>query len=188
MQTFFIPKKIKYDGSQLAPLYSYLNHKILGDSIISWIGACDVSFANMKDGEDLISLSPIRGQLMLHFIIEIFDQNLFSGVSCQRLFASIVKDYLNRKAAKALGANFLLRDGDDIFLKNRKLSISIASCSAVSTQVHFAMNISNKGTPVPTLSLEDLNLSPKEVATEVMQLWSKEYQSIRVATQKVKPL
>ena len=188
MQTSFISRKFSYDGSQLRPLYAYLEHKILGNSIISWVGPCDISFDNMKDGEDLLDESPIRGSLMLHFIVEIFQKDLFTGVLCQRLFASIVQQYLQSKASKVLKSDLLLRDGDDIFWGDKKLSISIASCSAVSTQIHFAMNISTKGTPVKTTSLEELKLDPKKVAEDLMDLWKKEFISIHAATQKVKPL
>ena len=188
MKTYFIPAEMPYDGSQLQPLYAYLYHKVLGDSIISWIGACDIPFENMIDGEDLVELSAIKGSRMLHFIIEIFHTSLFVGVTSQRLFASIARDYLQGSAGKALQQDDLIRQGDDIFWKDKKLSISIASRSAVSTQIHFAMNISTAGTPVKTTSLDELNLQAKSVAQDLMNLWQKEFTSIEIATKKVRPL
>ncbi len=188
MKTYFIPQEMPYDGSQLQPLFAYLNYKILGDSIISWIGSCDISFENMIDGEDLVEQSAIKGSLMLHFIIEIFHTSLFAGVTSQRLFASIARDYLQTKAKKSLAEENLHRDGDDIFWNDKKLSISIASMSAVSTQIHFAMNISTLGTPVKTTSLEELNLDAKIVAKDLMNLWVQEFSSIQIATKKVRPL
>ncbi len=188
MQTSFINKKFAYDGSQLQPLFAYLKHHVLGDSIISWVGPCDISFENMKDGEDLLEKSPIRGSLMLHFIIEIFQRDLLTGVLCQRLFAGIVLAYLQNKASKVLKGELLKRSGDDIYWGDKKLSISIAGCSSVSTQIHFAMNISTKGTPVKTSSLEELNLEPKKVAEDLMKLWKEEFLSMQTATRKVKPL
>lgn len=188
MQTHYISKKITYDGSQLKPLYAYLNHGVLGNSVVAWTGPCHVSFENMKDGEDLIAKSPIKGSNMLHFIIETFGHDLFGAVVCQRLFASIVHDYLEKVAKKVLKGDLLTRNGDDIYWKDKKLSISIASCSAVSTQIHFAMNISTKGTPVKTTSLEELGLEPKKVAQDIMGLWKTEFISVHMATQKVIPL
>lgn len=188
MKTYFIPQEMAYDGSQLQPLYAYLNHKVLGDSILSWIGACDISFENMIDGEDLIEQSPIKGSRMLHFIIEIFHTSLFVGVTAQRLFASIARDYLQAQAGSALGREHLIRDGDDIYWNDKKLSISIASRSAVSTQIHFAMNISTLGTPVKTTSLEELHLEAPKVAQDLMNLWQKEFGQIEIATKKVRPL
>jgi hypothetical protein len=188
MQTHFIEKKFPYDGTQLRSLFAYLDHGILGPSIISWVGPCSISFDHMVDGEDLLAKAVIEGDEMLHFIIEIFDRDLFSGVALQRLFASICKDYLNPQAMLAFSDKGLTRAGDDIYFNDRKLSISIATKSPVSTMVHFAMNVTNKGTPVKTLSFEDLKIDARKVAEDVMALFRSEYVSIVTATQKVRPV
>ena len=188
MQSHYIEKKFAYDGTQLRSLYAYLDHGILGPSIISWQGPCSISFDHMVDGEDLLAKAVIQGDEMLHFIIEVFDRDLFSGVLLQRLFASITRDYLQANARTVLGGDHLHRDGDDIYLGDRKLSISIATKSPVSVMVHFAMNVTNQGTPVKTLSLQDLKLEPRRVAEDLMTLFRKEFISIATATQKVRPV
>jgi Uncharacterized conserved protein len=188
MQTHFIEKKMTYDGSQLRSLFAYLDHGVLGPSIIAWTGACNIPFAHMVDGEDLLARAVIEGNEMLHFIIEVFDRDLFAGVALQRLFASITRDYLGEKSLPVLGDKYLRRDGDDIYLDDRKLSISIATKSPVSTMVHFAMNITNEGTPVKTLSLGDLKLDPRRTAEDLMTLFRKEFLEIVDATQKVRPV
>lgn len=121
MQSLFVEDKENYDGSQLRSLYAYLKYGILGNSIISWMGPCHVSFEHMVDGEDLLAESPIEGAEMLHFIIEIFDRDLFSGVVVQRLLASIIRDYLQEAAHQVLGKGTLERDGDDIFGARKSL-------------------------------------------------------------------
>lgn len=188
METYFIEKKFPYDGSQLRSLYAYLEHGILGPSVVSWVGPCDIPFTHMVDGEDLLAKAVIQGDEMLHFIVEVFDRDLFTGVSLQRLFAAIAKDHLQGAGGGLLTGKQLRRDGDDIYLENKKLSISIASKSPVSVMIHFAMNVTNKGTPVETLCLQDLKLDPQAVAEDLMALFHQEYQSILSATQKVKPL
>ncbi len=188
MQSLFIKDKFTYDGAQLRSLFAYLTYGILGNSIISWIGPCKVSFEHMVDGEDLLAKSPIEGAEMLHFIIEIFDRDLFSGVTLQRLFSSMVRDYLQTEAHAVLGKHALERDGDDIFWGEKKLNISVAAKSPVSTMIHLAMNCTNRGTPVETCALEDLKLSPEIVAYDVMLKFQKEFESILKATQKVRPL
>ena len=95
-KTFWIPKKIKYTGEQLSSLFAYLNYGVLGPSAVAFIGPCDISFANMKDGEDLREKAVIAGHEMLHFIFEIFDERLITGVFLQRLFAAIIKDLLEK--------------------------------------------------------------------------------------------
>ncbi|MCX7978711.1 MAG: DUF366 family protein [Bdellovibrionaceae bacterium] len=187
MQALFLEKEFTYDGRQLHSLWGYFQHRISGDSIISWIGPCQIPFSHMVDGEDLLARSEIRGDRMLHFVIEIFDRNLFSAVALQRLLAAIVKDELEKISPKLNNKRFI-RKGDDLFLEEKKLSISIASSSPVSEMIHFALNVSNQGTPVPTLSLEDLEVEPRALAEKVMQLFCSEYLSIVAATRKVRPL
>ena len=72
MRYKFIDSKDRYDGSQLRSLFGYLDHGILGDSIICWQGPCAIPFDKMVDGEDLLEKSKIEGSMMLHFIIEKF--------------------------------------------------------------------------------------------------------------------
>ncbi|KYG63662.1 hypothetical protein AZI86_12595 [Bdellovibrio bacteriovorus] len=188
MLSQFIEKKMTYDGTQLRSLFAYLDHGLLGPSVVAFRGPCNISFDHMVDGEDLLAQAVIAGDDMLHFIIEVFDRDLFSGVALQRLFASICRDYLNPQALRALGEPGLVRDGDDIYYSDRKLSISIATKSPVSTMVHFAMNVTNKGTPVKTLSLEDIGVKPEIAAEDIMKLFKAEYLSIMAATQKVRPV
>jgi hypothetical protein len=191
MKTKFISKKINYDGAQLKPLYAYVNHGVHGDSIVSFIGSCHVGFSEMVDAEDLVANAEIKSDQMLHFIIEMFNQNLMTAVSLQRLIVSISQNILNSNSI-VLKNKKLRRSGDDLYLdqgkKSLKLSISIASISPVSSMIHFALNTTNEGTPVPTCSLLDLKINPKEFAMQVMDEFSKEYISIIEATQKVRPL
>lgn len=188
MKSLFIEKNFKYDGSQLRPLFAYENYKILGDSIVSWIGPCNITLDHMVDLEDKIENAQICGDEMLHFIIEIFGSDLTAAVSLQRLFASMVKDLIQSEISHEFK---LQRQGDDIYWLNqgpKKLSISIASRSSVSSMIHFALNIVNEGTPVPTACLKDFGLDGKLLANKMMTLFMKEYESIQIATQKVIPL
>lgn len=182
MKYLFIENEINYDGSQLKPLYSYIHHKVHGNSIVSFQGNCDVSLENMVDAEDFVVSAKIQSNKMLHFIIEIFGQNLTATVALQRLLVSMAQNILLEKGAK------LTRSGDDLYLDDKKLSVSIASCSAVSSMIHLGLNISNEGTPVKTCSLKDFTIDAKAFGQELIQKFSEEYISIVEATQKVKPL
>ncbi len=187
MTTKWLNESIHYDGTQLKPLFAYLKYGILGDSIVSWKGSCEVSFEFMVDGEDFIAGSSIAGSKMVHFIVEVFDRELATGVLLQRVFASIVKDLL-MELSPNFGDQILVRDGDDLYWGDRKLSISVASQSAVSTMVHFAVNVSNQGTPVKTCSLEDLGVDSEEFAGAAMDALALEWTSVLKATRKVRPL
>lgn len=184
-------KQSRYDGTQLRSLYAYLEHGVLGDSVVAWIGPCDVGFEHMVDGEDLRELAAIRGSKMLHLIIEKFEARLPEMVAIQRLTSSIAKDLL--ESLKTANGT-IRRDGDDLYLKfdsktgaeEGKLSISIATVSPVSGLIHFAINVSNEGTPVKTASLEDLGVDAKTFARELLTKFVSEMNSISAAARKVK--
>lgn len=182
MKSKFIKKKIKYNGSALKPLYAYIHHQLPGDSIVSFIGPCDVALTHMIDAEDFVEDAEIKAECMLHFIVEMFGQNLMTAVSQQRLLVSIVQNLLFEHGHR------LSRKGDDLYLKTKKLSVSIASASVISSQIHLGLNVENTGTPVPTCALTDFNLDPVKFSQNVMERFSAEYISIVEATQKVRPL
>lgn len=188
MKTYFSDGEIHYDGSQLKSLFGYLHFGVLGDSAVSWVGSCNIPFDKMVDGEDLLSRSEIRGDRMVHFIVEKFDIDLFAAVSLQRLLASLAIDLLREISPNNEIAQKLQRDGDDIFYDKQKLSISIATKSPVSALIHFAVNVVNTGTPVSTLSLQDLAVDPTDFAKRLLGRFSREAESILMATRKVIPV
>ena len=182
MKTKFIKTRLDYDGSQLKPLFSYIHHQVHGDSIVSFAGACDVTFEHMVDAEDLVVMAKIKSDNMLHFIVELFGQNLMTAVSLQRLLVTIVQQVLLKRGHR------LERSGDDLYFNKKKFSVSIASVSAVSAMIHLGLNIENQGTPVPTCALSDFGIEFESFANETLGAFSSEYLSIVEATQKVRPL
>ncbi|MFH1226574.1 MAG: DUF366 family protein [Planctomycetota bacterium] len=189
MITSFIPKQIKYDGRQIQSLWAYKTFGIQGDSIVSFIGPCNIPFANMVDQEDRLARSKIYSRLMLHFIVEHFDTDLDKAILRQRLLSVIVKDVLG-SAYKIRG---IRRDGDDLYDpdshhrgKLAKLSISIATASPVSTKIHFGINIKSKGAPVLAKGLDDYGIkSVKSFALSVMEQYCAEMASVNKARTKV---
>jgi len=186
MQSKYIDASIKYDGSQLRSLYAYLEHQVLGDSIISWQGPCDVALDHMVDGEDVLQNSEIKAKNMLHFIVEIFEVKLLSAVCLQRLLAEIIISYVQKNSKVKELSQKLIRCGDDIYCDDKKMNISIATVSPSSCLIHFAVNIDGEGAPVKTLSLNELKIEPKPFANDIMKIFVAEFQHIKKATQKVK--
>jgi hypothetical protein len=183
MKTKFLKNEFLYDGSQMKPLDNYLKYDLFGDSCIAWVGPCQISFEKMLDGEDLIEKCEIRGSKMLHFVFEIFQRELVSAVFLQRLFASLVQSYVYENSKV-----FLKREGDDLYWEDKKFSISIAAPTINSNMVHFAVNVVNLGTPVKTLSCEDLKIKPEVMAEVLLKQISHEYQSILNASFKVRSI
>lgn len=189
MKTLILDKEFSYDGSQLRPLFNYLEHGLLGDSILVGIGPCKVDLGHMIDGEDLREGATIAGGKMLHCLIEVFDRDLFSGVCLQRLLAALAQARILSTPSAKLGSKPLTRSGDDLYWDGRKLSISIATRSANSVLVHFAMNVSNTGTPVPTCALEqDFSIPALEFGRQLAADFVAEYESILMASRKARPV
>ncbi len=186
MKTSWLVDQFIYDGTQLRPLFCYLQHGLLGNACVAWRGPCDVSFEHMVDGEDLLQKSQIAGSDMVHFVAEIFDLNLLGGVALQRLLTGIVRESL--VALNPTQGLKILRDGDDLYWDGRKLSISVAAKATNSVLIHFAINFSTNGTPVPTAGLQELNILPEDLAKLVLNKFSAEFISIQEASWKVKPV
>ncbi len=182
MKTLFIDDEVKYIGSQLAPHWIYKNYKIQGDCIVAFIGECDVNLVEMVDIEDVINNEPIYSKLMLSFITEQFNIDLVEGVFRQRLLISCIKEELESLGYK------ILRNGDDLFFENKKLSVSIATKSLTSVLIHTGVNILSEGAPIPVSGLKsELGIdNVKEFAKNVMKRYSEEIDDIILATTKVR--
>lgn len=177
MEYRFLDTTLDYTGKELRPHFIYTNFGILGDAVISFIGRADVRDA-MVDLADIKNNEFIYSPLMLHFIIEHFGMGLREAVVRQRLFIAIIKDYLPRG---------VIREGDDLFFDDRKLSVSIATVSPVSALIHVGLNIKSDGVPVKASDLKELKVSPKNLALKVMAQYKKEVKGIELACCKVIP-
>ncbi len=180
----FIDQTITYDGTQLASLWAFRNYGLQGDSVISFRGPCRVFLTEMVDLEDVRNNAPIYSTDMLHFIIEHFDLDLEKTIVRQRLLMAVIKDTVQQSTGAVL-----CRCGDDLFLSERKLSVSIATLTPVSTMIHAGLNISSKDVPVPAVGLKELGLDNVKVAQlgrTVCSLYAKEFEEIRMARCKVR--
>lgn len=182
MKTLFIDNEIKYIGSQLAPHWIYKNFKIQGDAIVAFCGECEVKLTEMVDIEDVINNEPIYSKYMLSFITEQFNIELVEGVLRQRLLMTTIKEVLESRGFK------VKRDGDDLFVNDKKLSVSIATKSLTSVLIHTGINILSDGAPIAVSGLEsDLGIKDiKEFALEVMKRYSDEIDDIILASTKVR--
>ena len=182
MHTKLIDTEIKYIGSQLAPHWIYKNLKLQGDAIVAFIGECEVALTEMVDIEDVINNEPIYSKSMLSFITEQFNVNLVEGVFRQRLLICIIKELLEARGI------FVVRNGDDLMIDGRKLSVSIATKSTTSILIHTGLNILSEGAPVKASGLtSELGIVDiKEFALEVMKRYSEELEDINLASTKVR--
>ena len=153
----------EYDGSQINPSWAFQEFGIYGSSIVTWIGPVNITPDNLKDFAD-VGLE-IKSNYMVNFICEFYDQqptNMRVAYLRQRLLVMIFREILTEKGIATR------REGDDIFVDGRKLSISIASVSLSSAKIHFALNLEDKGTPddVDTIGLYDIKVDGQQVFNE----------------------
>ena len=184
MNIYFIDKETKYHGYELAPHWIYKNYKLKGDSIVAFIGECEVNLGEMVDIEDVINNEPIFSDKMLSIIEENFHSTLTEAVFRQRLLAGILRDMILEEYPKAN----VKRDGDDIYLNGKKLTVSIATKSMTSTLIHFGINIDPSHAPINAAGLQtDLGMTNiKDFALKLLKRYNEEVVDIDFATSKVR--
>ncbi|MGD9580596.1 MAG: DUF366 family protein, partial [Vampirovibrionia bacterium] len=123
---------------------------------------------------------------MLSFIIEHFGASLHEVVINQRLFMCIIQDALNNY----LKSVSIVRDGDDLYYQEGKLSVSIATVSVVSGLIHVGINIDSTDAPVNAsgllseMKMDNIN----DFAIQLLKSYTIEQQQIKNATYKVRPV
>ena len=189
MKTHIIEGPLTYDGTQLASHWIYKNTGVMGDAAVAFRGGCDVKIDSMVDLADVLDNKSIFSHEMLHFIAEFFEDDLSKVIAWQRLFICIIKEVIEELNPGAK----ILRKGDDLFIKDesgglRKLTVSIATKSAVSCLMHTGVNIRSDGTPVPAAGLNDLGIDPLDAAGLILDNFAGESESMKKARSKVRPV
>jgi hypothetical protein len=176
MNSIILQHPIKYDGSQIRPLWAY-SIGIKGDSIVIFHGPMDVTFDNMKDLEDEKAGKTIKGDDLIHFIVERFDSpaSMRLAYYMQRLLIVCVRDVLGKHGIKTT------RNGDDLFVDDNKLTVSIASAGVASEKIHCGINITTQGTPddVRTAALLEMGIKDwKTLSKEIADTFIREIEDI----------
>ena len=171
---------ITYDGTQLSPHWIYRTFDLLGDSLVSFIGPAHVSIDHMVDLEDVIKNAPIYSPRMLHFLGEWFMDSLDEAILLQHLLTATLYGRLWEREI-----THLHRRGNDIYYKERKLTVSIATKSLTSCLIHTGINIETHGTPVPTSGLAEMGIDPIKFGNEILEIFHSDYQGWKRARAKV---
>jgi hypothetical protein len=154
MKAHVAGEPITYTGEQLRSLWIYRTFGIEGDAMVWFVGPCDVAGERLVDQVDAVAHDVIKAKRMLHFIVEHFDGDLKHAILRQRLLVCLAREVL----AGEIGS--LRRSGDDLLVGDRKLSVSIATVSPVSTLVHLGLNLDPTGAPVPACGLDEFGVDP----------------------------
>lgn len=175
------PSPIRYDGSQLRSHWIYSTFGVQGDAIAHFTGPADVDTSHLVDISDQRDEAVIRARDMLHFIVEHFDPDILRAVLRQRMLCAIAAEVIGEACQRRV-----CRRGDDLYVEERKLSVSIATVSPVSALVHLGINIDPVGSPVPAVGLGELGVEVGEVAGTVAQRYAEEMRQVGLACTKVR--
>ncbi|MBU6376082.1 MAG: DUF366 family protein [Bdellovibrionales bacterium] len=183
MKTQIIEAPLSYAGAELRPHFILSKFKIQGSALVAFVGPCDVKTEELVDWEDRLASDSIQAREMLHFLGEFFGPTLREGVWIQRVLMSIASDVLRQTFSVSV-----VREGDDLWISDRKMSVSIVTSSAVSQLLHVGINIDPTGAPVKAVGLAEFRIDPRIFATEVLARFSKEFESVHEACTKVRPV
>ncbi|MHA1531617.1 MAG: DUF366 family protein [Candidatus Heimdallarchaeota archaeon] len=155
-------KKECYDGSQIKPLWALNKFSVSGSSIVIFRGSMKIPQEEMIDIQDIIREKDlaeilISGDDCIHFIIEMFDDqpaNLKVAYHRLHLLAFIVQKIVKEEYKISLE-----KKGTDLYYKDKKLNVAIATSSNSSSKIHFGINIVSTGVPnyVNAVGLCDIN-------------------------------
>jgi len=177
----WIDEETTYDGSQLRSHFAHGVSGLVGDAVVGFVGPCDVGPSALVDLEDRRADAVIRSRSMLHVLVEHFDATLDVAILRQRLLVAIAADVVALR-----GVARPLRRGDDLFHDDRKLSVSIATASPVSTLVHLGLNVDAEGAPVPAATLAELGVEPETLWRELAERYDSELRGAAHARAKVR--
>ena len=184
MKAFFSPESLTYFGPELRPHFILSKWGVEDSALVAFRGPCEVKTDHLVDWEDRLANDFIRAKEMIHFLGEFFGATLKEGIWIQRLLVSEFSNELLK-----LGVS-VVRDGDDLFVKGKKLSVSIVTASPVSILLHLGINVDSEGAPVDATGLKD-HLNPAQITVLVSTLLSRfetEFKSVHRASVKVRPV
>jgi hypothetical protein len=172
-----------YTGGELRSHYIYETFDLAGDATAAFVGPCEVATGALVDLDDVRDGAHIYSPLMLHVLVEQFDGDLRLAICRQRLLVVAAAEQL------ALHGNVRPhRVGDDLFVDERKLTVSIATASPVSTLIHLGINVESEGAPVPAIGLAELAVDPFPFARDLLDAWRIELEGMAHARVKVRPV
>ena len=184
MKTQWMESPMAYLGPELKPHFILSKWRIEGSALVAFRGPCDVKTEHLVDWEDRLQSDFIRAREMVHFLGEFFGITLKEGIWIQRLLVSEWCVELMKRGIE------VSREGDDLFVSGKKLSVSIVTASPVSVLLHLGINIDPEGAPVSAVGLGSLlpGVNVSELAGRILARFQEEYQSVDRASVKVRPV
>ncbi len=171
-------KRLNYDGSQLRALWALEELGLQGSSIVVFCGGMNVPREQMRDLKDKRGWREIKGENLIHFIVEVINPSadLRLAYYAQRLLLCIAKDKLQELGVK------VNREGGDLYLNGKKLSVSIANSNLNGYKIHLGINITSKQAPEGAIGLREIDkkIKPMELARSIAKQFAVECEDIEL--------
>ena len=180
MKFSVLTDEIPYTGKELRQGWVREMTGLEGDAAAAFTGPCRVDNEDLVDMDDARAGEYIESALMAHVIVEHPGCPLAEAVLRQRLLVCILCEILGDRI------DDVTRDGDDIYIGKRKLTVSIAAPSRSSSLIHLGINIDPAGAPVPAVGLGELGADADGVLRAVLDRYRAELESCRHAEGKVR--
>ena len=183
MRIVALDRALTYDGSQLATAFFDARAPGADDALVSFEGEADVPVGNLVDTEDAEAGAFIWSPLMAHVLVEHRGVGLMEGVWRQRLLVRLAADWIASRSGRAVRVR-----GNDLFVNDGKLSVSVATRSPRGVLMHLGVNVDTEGTPVRAAGLRDLHIPAREFLAAIARLYAEEAGSVAHAAGKVRPV
>lgn len=171
---------IPYTGRELSSRWVAAHAGQPGDAATLFVGPCNVATEDLVDNDDREAGATIVAGRMLHAIIMHPGCDLRAAVLRQRLLACILCESLARRGVVPD------RQGDDVFVDGRKLTVSIAAPAGEACLIHMGVNVDPSGSPVDAIGLEELEVDAHDLGDELMTQYAQELATAAYAQTKVR--
>lgn len=173
-------ERMGYSGAELRSRWVREQTGLDGDAAAVFQGPCDVPTDRLVDMDDAAAGATIVAAEMAHVIVEHPGCPLPQGVLRQRLLVCILCESLGMRGVSPR------REGDDVFVDGRKLTVSIAAPAPDATLIHLGVNVNPAGAPVPAVGLDEIGVRADELLHDVMIRYGDELRSASHAVTKVR--
>jgi hypothetical protein len=151
-----------------------------GGAAVGFIGPAHVETEDLVDLDDVKAGVSIEAAEMAHVVVEHLGCTLQAAVLRQRLMVCILCEILTERGIMPH------REGDDVYVGGRKLTVSIAAPSRRACMIHLGINVNSEGAPVAAVGLDDFGVSALELLEALLDRYRKELTSAAYAETKVR--
>ncbi len=177
-----LDEKVTYTGRELRGGWVREMTGLDGDAAVAFVGPCRVATDDLVDLDDARAGDTIDAAEMAHVVVEHPNCTLQAAVLRQRLLVCILCVILEESGIATR------RDGDDVYVQDRKLTVSIAAPSRSSCLIHLGVNIDPAGAPVAAVGLDELGVPAVGVLEILLNRYKDELDSAAYAETKVRPV